>query len=155
MIDAGNSIAYFRPVGSAADGAAMASASAGSGGGCGCDSGGGDGGAAGAAAGGSAGVLQAPAGALTQQHTPASPDALVSYTFDLLVAADGAGSMVRKVLERHDAGLRVGVTRDVMEFRICVLGAADQFLSPGVGAVGTFQTWTNPKVCGRREEAGG
>lgn len=33
-----------------------------------------------------------------------------------------------------------------MEFKTCVLGPAADFLPPGKGGVGTFQTWSNAKV---------
>lgn len=91
-IDISNSAVYFKPLGSAAQGAAMASATTGGGGGCsGCASGE-DGGGLAAVAAGPGGVAVAPPEALTQLRTPASPDALASYAYDLLVGADGAAS---------------------------------------------------------------
>jgi 2-polyprenyl-6-methoxyphenol hydroxylase-like FAD-dependent oxidoreductase len=146
MIDTNSGIAFFRPVGSAAQGASMASRSSISS-------------AVGSetSAGGAAVLLQAPPEALTGERTPASADALASYPFDLLVGADGASSLVRQVLQRQDAELSVQVTRDNMEFRTAVLGQADEFLPEGSSAVGTFQTWSNSKVRlgSRADRAGG
>lgn len=145
-IDISNSAVYFKPVGSAAQGAAMASATGGAGDGCsGCPSGE-DGGGLAAVAAGPGGVAVAPPGALTQQRTPASPDALASYAYDLLVGADGAASTTRTVLQRYDTGLACRLTRDSMEFKTCVLGPAADFLPPEKGGVGTFQTWSNAKL---------
>lgn len=107
-IDISNSAVYFKPVGSAAQGAAMASATGGAGGGCsGCPSGE-DGGGLAAVAAGPGGVAVAPPGALTQQRTPASPDALASYAYDLLVGADGAASTTSK--GRRGGGRRLAPT---------------------------------------------
>lgn len=107
MIDTANGIAWFRPVGAAAEGTPMASASAGSGGGCGCTAAAQQAGSSGG--GGTAEAEQALAEVLTQQHTPASPDGLASYAYDLLIGADGAGSLVRQLLERYDGDLQVGL----------------------------------------------
>ncbi|KAL4419393.1 hypothetical protein ABPG77_003367 [Micractinium sp. CCAP 211/92] len=95
-IDVNNNAVYFKPVGSAAQGAAMASGTVGAGGGCsGCPSGE-DAGAAAAVAAAPGSRAAAPPQALTQQRTPASPGALASYAFDLLVGADGASSTTRE-----------------------------------------------------------
>lgn len=95
-IDVNNNSVYFKPVGSAAQGAAMASGTVGAGGGCsGCPSGE-DAGAAAAVAAAPGSRAAAPPQALTQQRTPASPGALASYAFDLLVGADGASSTTRE-----------------------------------------------------------
>ncbi|KAL4425516.1 hypothetical protein ABPG75_009532 [Micractinium tetrahymenae] len=145
-IDISNSAVYFKPVGSAAQGAAMASATAGAGGGCsGCASGE-EGGGLGPVAVGRGGVAAAPPEALTQRRTPASADALASYTFDLLVGADGANSTTRAVLQRYDPGLACRLKRDGMEFKTCVLGPAADFMPADKGGVGTFQTWSNAKL---------
>lgn len=89
---------------SAAEGAPTSSAGAGAGGGCGC----------GPSSGEAAGGTDA-ADDLTAQRTPASPDALASFRFDLLVAADGASSLTRQVLQRYDKELAVRLTRDTSE----------------------------------------
>ncbi|PRW58870.1 kynurenine 3-monooxygenase [Chlorella sorokiniana] len=136
LFDPATGVAFFRPVGAAARGEAMASSSTAS-----MDAGdapsSGDGGAA---------QQQAPPEALTAERTPSSPDNLVSCSFDMLIGADGANSLVRRILERGDSELQCRQTRDVMEFRTCVLGSADEFLPAGSPKEGTFQTWNNAKL---------
>lgn len=41
-----------------------------------------------------------------------------------------------------------------VEFKVCDMGPADDFLPAGVSPVGTFQTWSNSKVGGRRKGRG-
>jgi hypothetical protein len=119
LLDPVNRTAYFRAVDSAAKGAAMASSGAGAGGGCGCGPDPTNAPAPGEAAqGGAAGSAAAELQALTTQRTPASADALASFKFDLLVAADGASSLVRRVVQRHDKELAVRLTRDTSERRL-------------------------------------
>ena len=124
-IDASAGTAFFRAVGSAARGAAMASGSFSD-----------------EEEEGQGGALRQ---ALLAERTPASPDSLASVQFDLLVGADGAGSLVRAVMQRYD-DVAVSQRRDTMEYKSFVMGPAEQFLPPGASTSGTFQTWSNSKV---------
>ena len=136
VFDLTSNIAFFRPVGSQAQGAAAAASSP--------TAPSGDGQAA--ADSGAAGSV---AQAVPQPHTPAAPNGLATYPFDLLVGADGASSLVRQVLQRQDGALQVSAMRDIMEFKTFQMGSAERFLPKGTPAGSTFQTWTNPKVGGR------
>jgi hypothetical protein len=134
VFDLTSGIAFFRPVGSAVAGSSPAAPS-------------GQAAADSAAAGGAA--QERP-----QPHTPAAPDGLATYPFDLLVGADGASSLVRQVLQRQDGALQVSAMRDIMEFKTFQMGSAERLLPEGIPAGSTFQTWTNPKVVGQERRAG-
>ena len=119
VFDLTSGIAFFRPVGSEAQGAAAASSSP---------------------------TAPPGDGQAAAATTPAAPDGLATCPFDLLVGADGASSLVRQVLQRQDGALQVSARQDVMEFKTCQMGSAGRFLPEGTPADSTFQTWTNPKV---------